>query len=222
MRVSKWRIAAVVFAVLSAGPWVYVRLWPDPPEPVAVPAADQSPAEYLVYVVDWGYHTSIVVPQPPGFAFGPRNEIQAPFVEFAWGDRSFYLESNYWPHRVFATLFLPTASVTYLAGWPRAPVKSDGMKALWSRSVTSDELTRLYAATEGSIRHKSAQQRQDEYPPASGYRGRFYPAHGYYLFWADCNRWTVDQLHSAGLAESGTGVILSRQVAARLHGFRRE
>ena len=222
MRVSKWRIAAVVFAVLSAGPWVYVRLWPDPPEPVAVPAADQSPAEYRVYVVDWGYHTSIVVPQPPGFAFGPRNDIQAAFVEGAWGDRSFYMESNYWPHRLFATLFLPTASVTYLAGWSRVPDKSDGIVARWSRSVTSDELTQLYAAMEGSIRHKSGQQRQDEYPPVKGYRGRFYPAHGYYLFWADCNRWTVDQLHNAGLAESGTGVILSQQVAARLRGFRRE
>ena len=222
MRLSKWRIAAAVLAALGAGPWAYVRLWPDPAEPAAIPTADPSAAEYRVYVADWGYHTSIVVPQPTGFAFGPRNAIQAPFVEFAWGDRSFYMQSNYWPHRLFATLFLPTASVTYLSGWPSAPERTDGMTALWSRSVTLAELTRLYAVLEGSIRHTSGQQRQDAYPPANGYRGRFYPAHGYYLFWADCNRWTVDQLHRAGLAESGTGVILARQVAARLHGFRRE
>jgi hypothetical protein len=211
-----------VFAALGAGPWAYVHRWPDPADTIPVAVAGPPPAEYRVYVADWGYHTSIIVPQPPGLAFGPSNDVHAAFVEFAWGDRSFYMQSNYWPHRLFATLFLPTASVTYLAGWPRAPVATDGMTALWSRAVTLAELTSLYAALEGSIRHMLGKQRQAAYPPANGYRGRFYPAHGYYLFWADCNRWTVDQLHGAGLAKSGTGVVLAQQVAARLQGFRRE
>lgn len=215
-------MAAVVLVALFAGPWVYVHLSPDPADQVPVVVADSSSAPYRVYVVDWGYHTSIIVPQPPGLALGPSNDVHAAFVEFAWGDRSFYMQSNFWPHRLFATLFMPTASVTYLAGWPRAPVPTDGMTALWSRSVTIAELTRLYSALEGSIRHTSGDQREDAYSPADGYRGRFYPAHGYYLFWTDCNRWTVDRLHRAGLASSGTGVVLAQQVAGRLQGFRRE
>jgi hypothetical protein len=160
-----------------------------------------------------------VVPQPAGFVLGPSHDPAAAYVEMAWGDRSFYMESNYWPHRLFATLALPTESVSYLAGWSRAPRRTDGMQGLWSRRVTSDELRRLFAALEGTIRHAPDGTREPAHPPAPGYRGRFYPAHGKYLFWNDCNRWTVEQLHAAGLAESGVGVVLARQVPARLRGF---
>src|ERR671938_18103 len=61
---------------------------------------------------------------------GPAGREDAPFVEYAWGDRRFYMESNFWPHVVFATLFLPTESVAYVDGWPRAPGPSDGARSL--------------------------------------------------------------------------------------------
>lgn len=59
------------------------------------------------------------------------------------------------------------------------------------------------------------------YAPVADYPGRFYPAYGSYLWWNDCNRWTVDRLHAAGLARSGVGVIVPGQVPARLIGFER-
>ena len=36
---------------------------------------------YRVYVVDWGYHTAIVAPQPAGWMLGPPGEEQAPLLE---------------------------------------------------------------------------------------------------------------------------------------------
>lgn len=219
VRSTPWRRTAVGLVFLAFGPWAWTQLRPDPPDTVTVPPLAPDSVEHAVYVINWGYHTSIVVPQPGDFALGPAHDSAAAFVEFAWGDRSFYMESNYWPHRLFATLALPTESVTYLAGWSRAPTRTDGMPGLWSRRVTSEELRRLYAALEGTIRHTADGARHASFPPAPGYRGRFYPAHGAYLFWNDCNRWTVEQLHAAGLAESGVGVVLARQVPGRLRGF---
>lgn len=222
VKLSRVRLAVFGAVLLLLGPWAWIRFRPDPPDVVAIPAIAADSLPRRIYVINWGYHTSIVVPQPPGFTNGPANDPAARFIEYAWGDRSFYMESNYWPHRLFAALMLPTASVTYLAGWSRAPATSDGMSGLWSREVNAEELGRLIAALEGSTRRGAGGVRAPAYQPAVGYRGRFYPAHGAYLFWADCNRWTVDRLHDAGLASSGIGVILARQVASRLHGFRRE
>ena len=140
-------------------------------------------------------------------------------MEYAWGNRSFYMESNYWPHRLFADFFLPTESVEYLEGWDHAPTSRDGMRALYSRTVSVPELRSLIRTLERSIRRDSLGGRAVPFPGVSGYAGRFYPAAGYYLFWSDCNRWTVDRLHDAGLAENGAGVILPRQIPGRLRGF---
>lgn len=208
--------------MLLVGPWGYVRLFPDdspPPDP-AFRALFADSAR--IYVIDWGYHTSIVVPRPSHGSFGPPNDPDAPYLEFAWGDRSFYMESDYWPHRLFATVFLPTPSVTYLLGWERPPRREDGMRGLWSRTVSGEELARLFAALDATIRRDSASRRAPAYPAAPGYRGRFYPAYGAYVFWRDCNRWTVDRLHDAGLARASLGVMISAQVSGRLHAFRRE
>jgi hypothetical protein len=54
----------------------------------------------------------------------------------------------------------------------------------------------------------------DAFPAVSGYARRFYRAHGRYLWFTDCNRWTVERLASVGLAHGGFGVIFSGQVAA--------
>ena len=53
----------------------------------------------------------------------------------------------------------------------------------------------------------------------AGYAGRFYPGAGAYLWWTDCNRWTVDRLAAAGLARRGRGVIFSGQVKNALIDF---
>ena len=67
----------------------------------------------------------------------------------------------------------------------------------------------------------SRSSRPSPFAPAAGYGGRFYPARGAYLWWNDCNRWTVERLAAAGLARGGRGVIFSGQVARHLVGFRR-
>ncbi|MBA2292643.1 MAG: DUF2459 domain-containing protein [Gemmatimonadales bacterium] len=208
--------------LLLLGPWIYIQLVPDRSGLIDPPAIPALPGGYRIYVADWGYHTSIILPQPAGLVRGPSNDSTATYVEFAWGDRRFYMQSNYLPHSLFATVFLPTESVIYLRGWARPPTVADGMRTLWSRLVTAAELAQLHGAVESTMQRDSSNARPAAFAPVDGYGGRFYPARGAYLFWNDCNWWTVDRLHLAGLAEGGGGVILSGQVGARLTGFRVE
>lgn len=175
------------------------------------------PGSYRVLVADWGYHTAIVVEQPRGWALGPPREERAPFLEYAWGDRRFYMESNY--KAIFATLVLPTASVLYLDGRPDPPPLG-GARAVYQRTVDAATLRTLLQDLEGSFQHTEDGARFEPFPSVRGYRGRFYPAHGRYLWANDCNWWTVERLAAARLARGAAGVVFSGQVRGRLEGFR--
>ena len=174
---------------------------------------------YRVYVVDWGYHTTIVAPQPDGWALGPPGEERAPLLEYAWGDRRFYMESNFWPQSVYATLILPTESVLYLDG-RNSPPSFAGARAVYTRVVDASTLRALLGELERTFRRAADGSRVAPYASHVGYAGRFFPAYGRYLWTRNCNWWTVERLRSVGLARSGAGVVFSGQVGGRLRGFR--
>lgn len=220
-RLSRWlRLArrALVLGVLFllVGPPIYVAVARDTRPSLTLPPVP-GPGPYRVFMADWGYHTSIVVEQPPGWRMGPPGEEGAPFLEFAWGDRLFYMESNY--KAIFATLFLPTESVMYLDGRSSPPQVSGGARAVFVRIVDAATLRALLTELERSIMRAPSGERPAPFPPAPGYPGRFFPAHGAYLWAGDCNWWTVERLRGADLAERASGVVFSGQVAGRLSGF---
>lgn len=213
-----WALLALVAVIgLSA---LYAAAHSDPPPPATLPPVEAA-GPVRIYVLDWGYHTAIVVPQPPGWRLGPPGEEAAPYLEYAWGDRRFYMESNFWPHSLFATLFLPTRTVTYVDGRQRPPVPGKGPREVFTREITPAQWQRLLEELESWIPRDAAGRRPSPFPPVEGYTGRFYPGYGSYLIWTDCNWWTVERLHVAGLAGPGRGVVRSRQVASRLRGFTR-
>ena len=208
-------LALLAFAAVF--PPLHVLLVPE--RRPALPPLPLPPAgTYRVLVVDWGYHTAIVVEQPPGWRLGPPGEEAAPFLEYAWGDRRFYMESDYRPHAVLATLFLPTESVLYLDG--RAdPPPLGGAETVLERTVDAPTLRALLAELERSARHAAGGERLPPYARVAGYAGRFYPAHGPYLWARGCNWWTIRRLAGAGLAGRAAGVVFTPQVPGRLRGF---
>jgi Protein of unknown function (DUF2459) len=212
------RALVALLAFMALFPPAYAVLVPER-RPAIAPFPPPPPGRYRVFVADWGYHTSIVVEQPRGWRLGPAGEETAPFVEYAWGDRRFYYASDFRPHALFATLFLPTATVMYLDGRPDPP-QLGGARTVVARTVDAATLGTLLGELERSIRHTAAGRRAPPYVPAPGYLGRFYPAHGVYLWARDCNWWTVARLHTMGLAGRAAGVVFSGQVAGRLRGFR--
>jgi len=209
----------VVPGLILVLPPLVVAISPDPPVPLVVPPAPAG--TYRVYVADWGYHTSIILQQPLTWQLGSLGGETASFVEFAWGDRRFYMESNYRPDALFATLFLPTEAVAYVASWNNDPARIARGRALYIRDVDAIVLAELASVLEGAIRRSAGGGRAAAFPAVGGYSGRFYPAHGRYLWFTDCNRWTVERLVTAGLARGGVGVIFSGQVASHLIGFHR-
>ncbi|MFL5616328.1 MAG: DUF2459 domain-containing protein [Gemmatimonadaceae bacterium] len=201
-------------------PAIVNGLWPYRAKvSAAIPPAPAG--TYRVYIADWGYHTSVIIQQPPGWKLGSLGRETAPFVEYAWGDRRYYMESDHRPQSLFAALFLPTEAVTYVASWTTDPARIAHPRALYVREVNERELDSLASALESSIPRDSAGQRSAPFASVSDYAGRFYRAYGRYLWWSDCNRWTVERLASVHLARGGPGVIFSGQVRGHLIGFRR-
>lgn len=217
-RVVGWVVAIVLgFAILF--PLAYALIVPvDVGAPVSAPAVPNG--KYRVFVVDWGYHTAIVVPQPPGSALGPPGSERARYLEYAWGDKRFYMESDFHLWSVFATLVLPTASVLYLEAHPDPPSFA-GARTVRARDVDAATLQALYVELERTMQRGNSGQHPAPYADHEGYAGRFYPAHGSYLWTRDCNWWTVERLRSIGLAGTSAGVVFSGQVAGRLHAFSR-
>ena len=215
-RLARWVLVGVVMFTLLF-PVIYAITVPE-----QIGAREMLPnvpeGTYRVSVVDWGYHTAIVVPQPAGWTLGPPGKERAPVLEYAWGDRRFYMESNYWPQSVYATLILPTESVVYLDGRDASPSFA-GARAVYTRSVDAATLRALLGELERTFRHASDGSRVLPYSGYAGYAGRFFPAYGRYLWTRNCNWWTVERLSAAGLARSGAGVVLSGQVGGRLPGF---
>ncbi len=203
---------------MIAGPSLLAELkgladFPAPVPPIAPGRV------FHVYVADWGYHTSITIEQPAGWNLGPPGREHAPFLEYAWGDRRYYMLEDHGVASTLKALFLPTPSVLYLEGHGAPPSTQAGARAVFARTVRDAELRVLVAELEGAMPRSVSAGRPVPYAPAPGYDGRFYPARGTYLWWFDCNRWTVDRLARAGFARSGRGVITSGQVGGRLLGF---
>lgn len=219
-RVARWlaRVVLVLLAFALVFPLLHRAVVPA----LATPATSlpMPPAgAYDVYVIDWGYHTAIVVRQPVGWTLGPPGREAAPFLEYAWGDRRFYRDSDFRPHSVYATLFLPTASVAYLAARNRPPGPGAGPRGMWHRTVDAPTLRALVAELEGTFARDSSGNRLAPSAAMAGSVARFYPARGSYLWTRDCNAWTVERLARAQLATRGRLVVFSGQVAGHLIGF---
>jgi len=187
----------------------------------ALPLTHDGAARYRIFVVGWDYHTSIIVEQPKLWRLGPPGDESAHFVEYGWGDRRFYMDSNFWPHALFATVFLPTASVLYIDGWNSPPRRGGRVHEIYAREVTVRQLRALVLELERAMLRTSLGRRAAVLPAVDDRAGRFYPGREFYIFWSDCNKWTIDRLQAAGLAGAGTLVVFKQQVAGRLQGFRR-
>jgi hypothetical protein len=185
----------------------------------ALPLAPPPVAGHRVLVVDWGLHTALVLEQLPGARLTHPGAAQAPFLEVAWGDRSYFAEGKRDPTTVAASLFLPTESAVLLVGHPDPP-RLEGAWRVWERRVDTPTLQALLTSLERSLRGGPWGHPAPPLPrPAVGL-GRFFPAEGAYWWGRNCNWWLLRRLGDAGLARSAWGVLLPLQVPGRLIGFR--
>jgi hypothetical protein len=142
------------------------------------------------------------------------------FVEYAWGDRRFFMESRYAPWSVLATLFWPTDAVAYVAA-RSSPPDASRVRALQRRDVSGADVAVLVQALERWIVRSPRGDRVPAHARVAGYPGVFHRAYGLYSWWHNCNRWTVAQLAQAQLAEAHAAIYWPAQVMSRLREFTR-
>lgn len=218
-RALRWTALALSpFALIWACSSAYILAFTPPPGPVALQPLDGSSTR-RVYVMAWGHHSSIFVEQPPGWRLGPEGNETAPFVEYGWGDRSFYMESNFAPTALFASAMLPTESVVYVCGHELPPNETVIGADVIVRDCTAAELTRLITVLEGQMVRTADGGRPAVFPATPEYPGRFYPGRESYVIWWNCNMWTVRMLAESGFDASPFGVVWKSQVCGRVRGF---
>ncbi len=220
---KKRRRCLGILVVLNGGLWgipaLYMAMMTPPKPNIDLPSLHSlKQAKYNIYVVNWGFHTAILIEQPQGWNLGPRNNPQARYVEYGWGDKVFFMLSDTSVPATLAAGLLPTDSVMYLRGRDTLPTEQNYARQLYHRQVSSQQLHTLIETLEQSFL-RTAGQRLDPYPRVSTFAGEFYQGREYYVIWSDCNAWTVRHLQNIDVAHSYIPVIFSEQVGPSLQGF---
>lgn len=227
-----WRGRLLVSALIAVLAMVVLALRPvfDPEAEIARPSEVRIPPlsradsarRFAVYVADFGYHTAIFVEQPHSWTrvhADTEPDAEGRFVEYAWGDRRFYMESRYAPWSVFATLLLPTEGVAYVAHHANAPDHLRGWRSLHRRDVAATDMVALVTQLERWMVRDSLGARHDAFPKVPRYRGRFHRAFGRYTWWQNCNRWTLAQLAVINASRERAIVVTPSHVVSNLNGF---
>lgn len=199
------------FFVILLGPPIFAELTREAFVSVEVQAPRAG--SYRAFLRDNGYHATLIVENPDRRPLGPPENPRAAWIEYAWGDRRFYMESRFWPWDIAATTLWPTESVVYIRGRASPPSADEASEI----ALDAKAWQQLVSSLEGSI-HRERKDRAPAHPRRAGYSGRFYPARGRYLWSDNCNRWVVDRLRAARLASGGLGVVVPAQAHAALAG----
>jgi uncharacterized protein (TIGR02117 family) len=183
--------------ILTAG--CFIPVCPD-----SVPETKES-ERISVWIADNGVHTSIIVPAQHRWfdwvkflSLGELDDRAKSFeyLDFGWGDRTFYIETPRWSDLDVCTAFnaavLSSESVVRVAGLFGKPQRAE-MKRL---RMSQNQYRSLTAHLKSSFA-----RREDGFQPIDAGYGQhdffFVSDHDYHLF-NNCNSWTADALHRAG------------------------
>lgn len=189
----------------------------------ATPSPRSRSAELLVAVavVDYGWHTGLVL---PATALGPplaplRDRFPgAEYLIFGWGNRRFYETENPGSGMAVMSLF-PSPSVVFVQGVGQRPVRVplSGSDVRWL-CVSPSGIRRLDSFLAGYFRKG----------PHGGFisagrgllpRSEFFASTGTYDAFHTCNTWTTEALHAAGLPIDSRGIVFATQVMAEIRSL---
>ena len=212
---KRWLLGA---ALALCAVWLATCETAPPPPP-----ADDGPRPHLVRVISNGWHTALVVPGPALAATGLLPEAAdfpaAAFLEFGWGDRTYYPAKEKTLGMTLAAGLAPTPAVMHMAG--RAAPPGDGASGLdvVSVALTGAQFRRLVEALAGEFERPAGAPAAAVSPglyPGS----RFYHARGTFHLFNTCNTWTARMLRAGGVALSPAGIVSADGLMARLRAVR--
>ena len=182
-------------------------------------APPPGPRDRPVWVASNGWHTAIVVPAPALVATGLLPEAAdfpgAAYLEFGWGDRTYYPAKEKTLGMTLAAALVPTPAVMHMAGLAAAPREGGAGREVLAVALTEDGFQRLARALAAEFERPAGGRAA---PVSAGlYPGsRFYNAHGKFHLFNTCNTWTARMLQAGGVALSPSGIVTADGLMARL------
>jgi len=167
-----------------------VRTWP----------ADRESAR-TVLLVNHGWHTGIVVraediPEGvwPESAYYPN----AQYLEVGVGNREFYPapERSIW--LALRAALVPSAAVIHVVALSDHPARTLSFTALVALDLAEPDFRRLIEFI-AATHERAGAERAEPMGPGLYHGGHFYPAHGSFHLFNNCNTWVVNALRAAGL-----------------------
>jgi uncharacterized protein (TIGR02117 family) len=185
-----------------------------------IPADNDS--LFPLYVVKYGYHTSIALPVDSSFAhaFPDWMDEEVRYFEFAWGDSTFFTSEETRTKALAKALLWPTPSVMLVRASKYAP----------HQFLSSQSVDTLYTSLAGYRAMRNAIRRsfwyteddQRQYVEQGLYRrSAFYRAHGTYYAFNTCNHWVESILYRGGIGYRtpvGVWQVLTQYIPNQLFG----
>ena len=180
---------------------------------------DIGPRTRLIHVASNGWHTAIVVPAPTLVTTGVLPEAAdfsgAAFLEFGWGDRTYYPAKEQTLGMILTAALVPTPAIMHMAAL-QAPPEDDGsgLKVI-SVKLTESGLQSLAQALAAEFERPSG-GRAESVSRGLYSDSYFYHARGEFHLFNTCNTWTARMLHEGGVALSPSGIVTADGLMTRL------
>ncbi|HUC65020.1 MAG TPA: DUF2459 domain-containing protein [Stellaceae bacterium] len=173
-----------------------------------------------VSIVDRGWHTDIVLPAAP--QSGPLVRVAdafpgAHFLVFGFGDREYYMSRQESVMQTMRAMF-PGPGVILVTALKQPPADAFGAERVVTLRISCDEFSNIRAFVAHSLATRTDDRPQ---PLAEGpYPGsEFYASEEIYDLFHNCNRWTAEGLHEAGLPVNPESVIFAGQVMGQVEAL---
>ena len=181
--------------------------------------ADDGPRSHVLHVVSNGWHTAIVIPRPAIAATGLLPEAadfpDAAFLEFGWGDRTYYPAKKKTLGMALGAALTATPAVMYMAGLAVPPRQAGGGAEVLRVTLSETGFRRLVRALADQFERpaggRTAPISRGLYPDSN-----FYNADGTFYLFNTCNTWTARVLRAGGLRLSPAGIITATGLMTRL------
>ena len=183
-----------------------------------LPAGDDGPRTRAIQVTSNGWHTAIVLPAPAVVATGLLPEAadfpDALFLEFGWGDRTYYPAKEKTLGMTLSAALIPTPAVMHMAGHAAAPASGGSLEVV-PVALTEAGFRSLVEAIAETFERPSG-GRAEAVSPGLYPDSLFYHARGEFHLFNTCNTWTARMLRAGGVALSPSGIVTADGLTARL------
>jgi uncharacterized protein (TIGR02117 family) len=181
----------------------------------------EGPSCKLVLVAHDSWHAGIVLRKAdipidslPELADFPDAE----FVEFSWGDKDYFPDSDAGVFTAIKAAFWSSGSVLHVVGFSGNPKSFFRSGELVALRLTPNAHARLLDYISHTFSRPSSRDRTEASAGLFSY-SRFYPATHKFSLLKTCNTWVAEALKSAGLPVSPGHVMTANSLATQLAGI---